>query len=178
MSNEEKSLKSVGMLSNQEMMQKIANNDQTLTDVKMLTSSKITDQLKVFLVAQARNELMRVIKLTQFLDRVENNFMSTVDDAMMEGSLTLKQYSDIIGVTTSLLARSNDLIMKAIKDDSLTTILNTTVYTSDSTSATTSISCLKDAQSRERTRVVIQQILDRTSQYGNTMTQEETIIES
>ena len=39
-------------LSNLEAMEKIANNEQTIDDIRLLTSSKITDQLKVFLIAQ------------------------------------------------------------------------------------------------------------------------------
>lgn len=156
---------------NQEMMLKIANDQQSLEDIKMLTSSKVTDQLKVFLVSQARNELNRVVKLTQFLDKLETNFMNKVDESIANDELTLKQYSDVIGVITSLLSRSNDIISKVLNDDSLMTILNTTIYTADSTTATSGnqvtsiISELKDPQSRERVRVVLNQIIRRADDY-------------
>lgn len=156
---------------NQEMMIKIANDQQSLEDIKMLTSSKVTDQLKVFLVSQARNELNRVVKLTQFLDKLESSFMNKVDESIANDELTLKQYGDIIGVITSLLSRSNDIISKVLNDDSLMTILNTTIYTADSGTATSSnqvtsiISELKDPQSRERVRVVLSQIIRRADDY-------------
>lgn len=166
---------------NMDTMRMIARNDQSLEDIKMLTSSKVTDQLKVFLIAQARNELMRVIKLTQFLDKLENQFISKVDSSIEDDDLTLKQYSDIIGVITSLLSRSNDIIANVLKDDSLMTILNTTIYsnTSDSSTTTAVVAQLKDSQSRERVRVVLGQILTATSQYTNvqsTETNDNTII--
>ena len=154
-------------ISNMDMMSTIANDEQSLDDIKLLTSSKVTDQLKVFLIAQARNELMRVVKLTKFLDKLESKFMEKTTDMMNSDDLTLKQYSDIIYVITSLLTRSNEIISKVLKDDSLMTILNTTIYTTDdSVSQTTAVvSSLKDARSRERVRSVIQGILTSTENY-------------
>lgn len=149
------------------MMKTIAGNCQSLDDIKMLTSSKVQDQLKVFLVAQARNELNRVIKLTEFLDKLESSFMTKANQYMMDDSLTLKQYSDIISVITSLLSRSNDIIYGVLKDDSLMTILNTTIYSSDNgETTTTSVAAqLKDPQSRERVRAVISQIIYKAENY-------------
>lgn len=157
--------------SNYKMMETVANNSQSLDDIKNLTSSKVTDQLKVFLIAQARNELTRVLKLTEFLDKLENSFMSKVNEAMIDDSLTLRQYSDVISVITSLLSRSNDIISKVLKDDSLSTIINTTIY-SDTTSVT-SVASLRDSQSRERVRSVIQTILYKTENYQNTIVESE-----
>lgn len=150
------------------MMTQIAHNDQTLDDIKNLTSSKVTDQLKVFLISQARNELKRVVKLTKFLDRLENDYISKVEKKMENSDLTLKQYSDTIYLVTDLLSRSNDIITKVLRDDSLTTILNTTIYhTNDTTQVSSVVSSLKDAQSREKVRNVIQNILISTSNYDN-----------
>lgn len=161
--------------SNMDMMTKIANDEQDLSDIRSLTSSKVKDQLKVFLVSQARNELSRVVKLTQFLDKLEEKFLLKVDDSMNDDSLTLKQYSDIIGIITSLLARSNDIISRVLNDDSLMTILNTTIYTSDDTSAVASVTAhLKDPQSRERVRAMIQTIIYKTNNY---VSQEDDVIE-
>lgn len=151
---------------NLEMMTTISNNEQSLDDIKNLTSSKVTDQLKVFLVSQARNELSRIVKLTKFLDKLESKFIDKVDKAMEEDALTLKQYNDVISIITDLLARSNEIVYKVLKDDSLMTILNTTIYTSNNTTQVTSaIATLKDPQSRERVRNVIQNILATTVAY-------------
>lgn len=145
------------------MMQTISKDEQSFDDIKNLTSSKVTDQLKVFLVSQARNELSRVVKLTKFLDKLENNYIKKVDQAMDDDSLTLKQYSDVIGLIVDLLSRSNEIIYKVLRDDSLMTILNTTIYSTDSTTQVTSaISSLRSPQSREKVRSVIQNILDTT----------------
>lgn len=155
-------------LTNLDMMTQIAKNEQSLEDIKNLTSSKVTDQLKVFLISQARNELSRVVKLTKFLDRLESEYMDKVENAIESGSLTLRQYSDTIGLITDLLSRSNDIIYKVLRDDSLMTILNTTIYSTDgSTQVSSVVSSLKDAQSRERVRNVVQNILFATSNYAN-----------
>lgn len=151
---------------NLEMMTTISNNDQSLEDIKNLTSSKVTDQLKVFLISQARNELSRIVKLTKFLDKLESQYMSKVDKAMEEDKLTLQQYANVISLITDLLARSNEIVYKVLKDDSLMTILNTTIYTtSDTTQVSSVVSTLKDPQSRERVRNVIQNILLTTKNY-------------
>ena len=152
---------------NERMMEIIAKNEQSLEDIKMLTSTKVEDQLKVFLIAQARNELMRVVKLTKFLDRVKERYMDKVSQGMEDDELTLKQYNDIINTITGLLSRSSDIIYKVLKDDSLTTILNTTIYQQNNVSqSNTSINMLRDPQSRERARNVIEKILYSTKDYG------------
>lgn len=161
-------LSTTNNMTNLDMMTQIARNEQSLEDIKNLTSSKVTDQLKVFLISQARNELSRVVKLTKFLDRLESEYMNKVENAMESGSMTLRQYSDTIGLITDLLSRSNDIIYKVLRDDSLMTILNTTIYSTDgSTQVSSVVSSLKDAQSRERVRNVVQNILFATSNYAN-----------
>ena len=155
-------------ISNMDMMIKISKNEQNLQDIKLLTSTKVTDQLKVFLISQARNELTRVIKLTNFLDTIENNYMSKINQAMMDDALTLKQYGDILENITTLLNRSNEIITKVLKDESLTAILNTTIYANNTTTDTQTsiVSQLKDPQSRERVRNVINNILYHTQNYN------------
>ncbi len=150
---------------NLNLMQKIANNNHTFDDIKMLTSSQITDQLKVFLIAQARNHLNKVIKLTMFLDRVEDSFIENVDIGMETNDLSFKDYYAIIDTISKLLESSNAIISKVLNDENLTTILNTTIYQVDNSQHKTVISNLKDAQSRERVRNVLKQIIESTDNY-------------
>lgn len=160
-------------LENLSMMQKIANNDQTFNDIKMLTSSKVTDQMKVFLVSQAKNELNRVIKLTTFLDALETSYINKVTGAIESDSLSLKNYGDIIETITECLNRSNTIISQIIKDDSLMTILNTTIYAGSGTATSASVGiALGNAQSRERVRTIITQVLNRTD-----LTEEDNLVE-
>ena len=154
---------------NMDMMEKIANDEQTFQDIKLLTSTKVTDQLKVFLVSQARNELSRVIKLTNFLDKIENGYLNKIDKLMKDDEISLKQYGEIVETITTLLGRSNSIISNILKDDSLTTILNTTIYTntdSNGGQGMSVVSQLKDPQSREKVRNVINQILYKTENYA------------
>lgn len=146
---------------NIELMSVLAEDKQTLEEVEALTSNKVQDQLKVFLIAQARNELTRVVKLTKFLDRLENSFIDEINSSLATNDLTLKQYGEIIEVITTLLTRSNEIISKVLKDDSLTMIL-TANYTEENTT-TSIVSQLKDPHARERVRSVIQSILMRAN---------------
>lgn len=149
-----------------DMMEKIAENQQSLEDIKFLSSSVVTDQLKVFVISQARNELKRVVKLTKYLDKLEKSYMDAVDDAISNGEISLKEYSEVIGLITSLLTRSSSLLSNVLKDDSLTAILNTTVYSGITTTQTTSVVAnLNDPHSREKVRTVISKILANTQHY-------------
>lgn len=163
---------------NMDMMEKIANDEQTFQDIKLLTSTKVTDQLKVFLVSQARNELSRVIKLTNFLDKIENGYLNKIDKLMKDDEISLKQYGEIVETITTLLGRSNSIISNILKDDSLTTILNTTIYTNTDTNGGQGVSVvsqLKDPQSREKVRNVINQILYKTENYAEEQPNEVVI---
>ena len=156
--------------SNIELMSILAKDQQTLEEVEMLTSNKVQDQLKVFLIAQARNELTRVVKLTQFLDVIEDSFIDEVSGSVITKDLTLKQYGEVIEVITTLLTRSNEIISKVLKDDSLTMIL-TANYTEQNTT-TSIVSQLKDPHARERVRSVIQSILMRADTVAPTVNAE------
>ena len=156
------------------MMTQIALDNQTVEDIRQLTSSKVTDQLKVFLIAQARNELSRVIKLTKFLDRIEDCFINAVERRIEDDTMSLRQYNDAITLITNLLTRSNEIISKILKDDSLTTVLSTTIYQEDQGPTSSSVvASLKDAQSRERVRNIIQNILLTTANYESKSSQKD-----
>ena len=73
-------------------MSSIANYED-LTSNTIETSDVSLNKFKLFLVAQAKNELRRIVKLTTFLDQVEDNFVS--------------------------INRSNDLISAVMSDDKL-----------------------------------------------------------
>lgn len=159
MNNELTNLSESLIDNNEEMMEKIAKNEQSFNEIRELTSDKVTDQFKVFLIARARNELGRIVKLTSYLDRIESNYMNKVDEAMTNDELTLRQYEGVINTITGLLARSSEIIAKVLNDDKLTTILNTTIYTSDKKDPSSIVSKVSDPRSREKIRNIINQVI-------------------
>lgn len=165
-------LKSISSDPNYQMMQTIASNKQTFDDIKALTSSQTKDQLKVFLVSQAKAELRRVLKLTLWLDKVEDNYMKKIEDAMGTDDISLKEYESVLNTIATLLTRSNDIISKVLNDDSLMTILNTTIYTDNVITHSTIINQLNDPYSRERIRNVLNQVIVKADNYTDSLSEQ------
>lgn len=90
-------------------------------------SSDSVNQFKLFLVAQAKNELRRIVKLTNYLDTVENRFIETSTMLMSEYPDNLSIISEVMKSLTSCINRSNELITQVVSDEKL----NSYVFTSD-----------------------------------------------
>ena len=95
----------------------IATGKVTSSEITEITSAQYTNQIKLFLLAQARKELMRVVKLTEFLTKVEDMY----EERVMENldKLSLDSFPDIISTITSCLKRSDDIMQSVLKNDSL-----------------------------------------------------------
>lgn len=99
---------------------------------------KLVNKAKIFLVAQACNELNRVIKLTNFLDTLEEKFIDAVTEKIEESPHNLQLLTYAMETITESLNRSNQLITQILKDEKLSSvIINTTnIITPDGSSAT------------------------------------------
>jgi hypothetical protein len=123
---------------------KISTNTSTqyspLQEMKLLSQGKIHEpflsdlngknvdnQAKLFLAAQARNELQRIIRLTEFLDNIENKFMTAVNKKLVEQPDNINLIMTAMDMTTQSLKRSQELIYNVLKDDSLQTLVVNTV---------------------------------------------------
>lgn len=111
-----------------------------LTEMRLLAEGKMHDakivelngkdaenQAKLFLVAQARSELQRILRLTQFLDNIENKFMSAINKQLIEQPDNINLIMTAMDITTQSLKRSNELVASVLKDDSLQTLVVNTV---------------------------------------------------
>ena len=134
-------------------------------------SEKLVNDAKLFLVAQARNELNRVIKLTNFLDTLEAKFMDTVTAKLDESPHNLQLITGAMEVITASLEHSNQLITQILKDEKLSSvIINTTnIITPDGTSAT-----IIDMDSRDAVRNWASSALAR---FGNLESTDEDVVD-
>lgn len=125
------------VVSNSSLLMKKLAEDAPLDGV-VVDSDKLIKKMKLFYVAQACNELNRVIKMTNFLDSLEKKFLDTVSTKLEESPQNLQLITYAMEVITESLNRSNDLITKTLKDDQLASvIINTTnIITPDGSSAT------------------------------------------
>lgn len=92
-----------------------------------LNGKDAENQSKLFLVAQARNELQRILRLTQFLDNIEEKFMNAVNKQLIEQPDNINLIMTAMDITTQSLKRSNELVYNVLKDDSLQTLVVNTV---------------------------------------------------
>ena len=111
-----------------------------LQEMKLLSQGKVHDpfladlngrdvdnQFKLFLAAQARNELQRIIRLTEFLDNIEQKFMTTINKKLVEQPDNINLLMSSMDIITQSLKRSQELVYNVLKDDSLQTLVVNTV---------------------------------------------------
>ena len=116
------------------------NNYSPLNEMKLLSQNQLHDnslaqlngkdtenQAKLFLIAQARNELQRIVRMTQYLDSLEEKFVNAVNKKLVEQPTNLNLIMTAMDITQQSLKRSNDLITQVLKDNSLQTLVLNTV---------------------------------------------------
>lgn len=150
-------------ISDEELMSKIANGEYGDDLVNSLTErDKSINQMKLFLLAQAKRELGRVIKLTEFLNRVEEKYEERVNQEI--NNIELRDFPTIISTITACLSRSNEIIQRVIKDDTLNQLVvidnsvNKTIGTSNSLN-------LDTPDSRDRVNKIVKNMLNIIDNY-------------
>lgn len=99
-------------------------HDPFLTE---LTGKNVDNQIRLFLAAQARNELQRILQLTEFLDNIENKFMNAINKQLIEQPDNINLLMTAMEMITQSLKRSNELVYNVLKDNSLQTLVVNTV---------------------------------------------------
>lgn len=119
------------------LMKSIANkaiDNLNLNDepsIRITDSLESNNQAKMFLVAQAKSEMQRVVRLTQFLDKVEAKFMDTSTMLMNEYPDNLSIVHDTLDTIMKCINRSNDLIMAIVRDEKLNSFVFNKVNSDD-----------------------------------------------
>lgn len=118
------------------LMKKIA--DDAPLDGMNVDGDKLLNKTKMFLIAQACNELNRVIKMTNLLDTIENKFIDAISEKLDENPHNLQLITFAMETISNSLARSNQLITQVLKDDKLSAIIINTnnIITPDGSTAT------------------------------------------
>lgn len=108
-------------------MQLLSENQLHNSALSQLNGKDTENQAKLFLIAQARNELQRIVKMTTYLDSLEEKFMTVVNKKLLEQPTNLNLIMTAMDITQQSLKRSNDLITQILKDNSLQTLVLNTV---------------------------------------------------
>ena len=112
------------------MMKQLADNTP---DVPMdINGDELIDRTKLFVVAYARNQLNRIIKLTNFLERLEDKFITAVSERIESEPESLTMISMAMETISKCLEDANSVVFQVLKDDRLQNIIiNTTNITAD-----------------------------------------------
>lgn len=126
------------------------------SEVAMLLSPNNVDNMKAFLVVLARNELTRVVRLIDSMNKLEDRLMSIVEDDSQ--NMDPGQIAYIMRTLQSSLDKAMGLINKVTEDNQLNQfILNTTINnTTNNVEVTDSkvAILLQDEASRDKIRTL------------------------
>lgn len=136
------------------LMKQLTNNDSDL--MLEMNGEMLMDRTKLFLIAQARNSLQRIVKLTAFLEKLEDKFISAVSERLDENANDVTMIALSMETVSKLLQDANNSVMQIFKDEKLQQIvINTTnIITPDGNSAT-----VIDANSRDEVRNLASSLL-------------------
>lgn len=105
-----------------EMAKVATSSDITGEEFADLASDATSKQLKMFLLSLARNELLRVIRLTEALDELEQTF---IEQAVADKEeMNLGVLTEVIESVTKSLNRSTDLVHKVMNDEGIKLIID------------------------------------------------------
>ena len=144
------------------MMKQLADNTP---DVPIdINGDELLDRTKLFVVAYARNQLNRIIKLTNFLERLEDKFIQAVTERIETEPESLTMISMAMETISKCLEDANSVVFQVLKDDRLQNIIiNTTnIITPDGNSAT-----IIDADSRDEVRNLAASLLEQLSKLSS-----------
>lgn len=148
-------------------MKLLSQNEMHNESLSKLNGKDTENQAKLFLIAQARNELKRIVKMTEYLDMLEQKFMNVVNTKLLEQPTNLNLILTAMEITTQSIDRSNNLINQILKDNSLQTLVLNTVNIIPGVEGSTAI----DMSSRESIRSVASNLISQLK------VKEEEIIE-
>lgn len=144
-------------------MMQIANNDIREMDIGSAEQAK--NQISMFLVSQAKNELYRIIKLTSFLETVEAKYIDTATELMQQFPDNLSLVQNVLETIEKSITRSNELLTQVLKDEKLNTyVFNFHASDSEDTNAYKNLS----KASRDDIRNFANSMLDQLNKVSNT----------
>lgn len=144
------------------MMHQLASND---TDsIVEINGEQLLDRTKLFMIAHARQQLNRIIKLTKFLEKLEDKFIDAVNNRLDNEPESITMISMAMETISKCLESANGEVFQILKDDRLANIvINTTnIITPDGNSAT-----IIDADSRDEVRNLASSLLQQLTNISN-----------
>lgn len=139
----------------------LATADDSTELVADLMSRDIPTQLRAFMLMTAKSELVRVIQLTDALNKLEDTYIQRA--LADKDGMDMKSLTNAINTITASLNRSMDIIDRVTNDTNLKIMIDqsTKIYNQGNGSQTNVL--LTDRNSRERLRNLATQIFSALS---------------
>lgn len=139
----------------------LATADDSTELVTDLMSRDIPTQLRAFMLMTAKSELVRVIQLTDALNKLEDTYIQRA--LADKDGMDMKSLTNAINTITASLNRSMDMIDRVTNDTNLKIMIDqsTKIYNQGNGSQTNVL--LTDRNSRERLRNLATQIFSALS---------------
>lgn len=146
------------------IMRQLATNDDSKIIIDDLLSKDIPTQLRAFVLLKARNELMRIIQVSETLQDLEDTYMERISSDK-EG-MDVKSLAEAIDNISDVLQRSMDLVYSVINDKELKLVIEqtTNVYNDNRTTTNNYTSVVNSPESREKLRQVATRLLNQISE--------------
>lgn len=104
-----------------EMMQNIANSDFTDAVHELTNSNAVKNQMKLFLIAECKRELHKVVKYAEMLDVIETRFQDRFINNINE--IPDNQLPQLMQLMMGCIDRSNNMINSILKDEEVLNLL-------------------------------------------------------
>ena len=148
----------------------IVNN----TPISQSMVADTQNQIRIFLIAQARSELEKVISITETLDKMQTMYQEKALQYMADHNdeTALKYLPPMIETLTNCLENSYNIINRVVANEKIMTFQLIQNNVSDSTisigsSSSSYTGTLDDPVSRERVRNVLAEILRDVKDLGD-----------
>lgn len=144
----------------------LATSSDSIGLVTDLMSKDIPTQLRAFMLTTAKSELVRVIRLTDALNKLEDTY---IERALADkNGMDMKSLANTMNVIMQSLNRSMELIDRVTNDNNLKLIIDqsTKIYNNGNNSQT-NVDLLADQGSREKLRNLTTKLLAAISNNPN-----------
>lgn len=153
----------------------LATSDMGTSLVDDLMSRDIPTQLRAFMLAKAKGDLVRVIRMSDALSELEDTFIQRA--LQDKDEVSMKNLQNIIETASDALGRSTDFVQKVMGDQgiSLTIDQSTNIYSENTTNTHNFVSVVSDKNSRQKLRDIAARLLSPISVNQNEIVNSQVV---
>ena len=148
-------------------MSEIVSSPDYMPSTESMNSTR--DQMKLFILAQAKSQLSKVLELNDKLDIWINKYTEKVDERMKSPDITPDEIASYMSQIVALIDRSNKMIQSVIGDEKLVNLMyldmSNNVTNNNSADVVTTSEIDGSPVSRSRIRTAVSNIISVIDSY-------------